>query len=90
MTEQELIYNIHRNIEDLYMLEDDALFIRDNVADYESYGYDSEEDAEAQAECYENEAHQIYHVIKSDLAELSGLLGRKIKMEDFTEGEFKS
>lgn len=90
MTEEELIWEIKRNIEDLYMCEDDAQYIRDNLDNWETYGYNSEEDAEAQAESYDNEAHQLYHVIDCDLNQFSEMLGREVKMEDFTDGEFKS
>lgn len=91
MTEQEeLIYELRQNIEDMYVHEDDAQYIRDNLEDWEKQEYASEEDAEIAAEQEEQAAHQLWHVIDCELQELSALLGRKVTTEDFTDGEFKS
>lgn len=88
--QEELIYQLHRNIDDLYMHEDDAQYIRDNLEDWEKMEYASEEDAESEADSEDQAAHQLYHVIECELNELSDILGRKVKLEDFTDGEFKS
>ncbi len=91
MTKQEeLIWEIKRNIDDLYDHEDDAQYIRDNLDDWQKMEYESEEAAENEAESLDNQAYQLSHVIESDLGELSEMLGRKVKMEDFTDGEFSS
>lgn len=88
--QQELIWNIQRNVDQLYEYEDDAQYIRDNLDKWEEDGYASMDDAESEADSLENQAHQTYHVIDSDLTELSEMLGRKITIEAFTDGEFSS
>lgn len=86
----ELIREIQMNVDTMYQCEDDAMFIRDNLDNWENHEYESEEAAESEAEGLDNQAYQMYRVIESDLAELSEILGREIKLEDFTDGEFKS
>ena len=88
--QEDLIWNLKKDIDQMYEYEDDAQYIRDNLDDWEKQEFESEEYAEQYAESLDSDAHQIWHVIDCDLQKLSKMLDRKITVEDFTDGEFSS
>lgn len=87
--QEQLIESLKQDIQTLYTHEDDAYYFQ-CLAQQEDYSEYTEEQLQSYEAQEDEAAHQVKHVIECDLAELSEIMGQKVTIEDFTNGDIFS